>query len=54
MLSTQKAKCVIADISSFYLNNDLPESEYMRMHLDIIPMKIIDQHNLHTKVNNKG
>ena len=37
VVSTQKEKCVLADIKKFYLNNDLPDPECMRFHISTIP-----------------
>ena len=37
VISTPGAKCLVADVKIFYLNNDLPNAEYMKLHLHIIP-----------------
>ena len=37
VISTPGAKCLVADIKKFYLNNDLPDPEYMKLQLHIIP-----------------
>ena len=36
-VSTLEAKCVLADIKTFYLNNALPDPEYMKFHIATIP-----------------
>ena len=51
VVSTKYAKCVMAEVRNFYLNNILPESEYMKMQLSIIPEKIIDQYQLQDYVD---
>ena len=33
VISTPGAKCLVADIKTFYLNNDLPEPKYMKPHI---------------------
>ena len=48
IISTPDAKFVTADIKHFYYNNDLSESEWMRLPITIIPAEIIQQYNLHT------
>ena len=37
VISTPGAKCFVADVHNFYLNNDLIDPEYMKLHLHIIP-----------------
>ena len=37
VIYTPGAKCLVADVKKFYLNNDLPDTEYMKLHLQIIP-----------------
>ena len=37
VISTPVAKCLVADVKYFYLNNDLPDPEYMKLQLHIIP-----------------
>ena len=53
-MSTPKAKCVLADIKNFYLNNALPDPEYMKFHISTIPQEIIDKYNLLDIVDNHG
>ena len=38
----------------FYLNNDLPDPEYMKFLLSNIPQKIIKEYNLIDKVDIQG
>ena len=53
-ISTPGAKCLIADVKNFYLDNDLPEPEYMKFHINIIPQEIIDEYALHKLVDDNG
>ena len=54
VVSTPAAKCVLADIKNFYLNNALPDPEYMKFHIANIPQKIIDEYNLMNILDNQG
>ena len=54
VVSTPGAKCAMFDIKNFYLNNDLPEPEYMKFDINNIPNEIITQYNLQLLVDNKG
>ena len=54
VVSTPAAKCVLADIKNFYLNNALPDPEYMKFHIATIPQEIIDEYNLLNIVDNQG
>ena len=54
VVSTPGARCLLADIKHFYLNNILPDPEFMRIMLKIIPQEIIDSYNLTTLVDNQG
>ena len=54
VISTPKAKSITADIKYFYLNNDLPEPEYLKLHISVIPDKIIAAYNLQTLQDEKG
>ena len=38
----------------FYLNNDLPNPEYMKLQLHIIPHEIINKYALHDLVDKDG
>ena len=51
-MSTPKEKRVLADIKFFYLNNALPDPEYMKFHISTIPQGIIDEYNLLDIVDN--
>ena len=53
-ISTPGAKCLIADVKNFYLNNDLPEPEYMKLHINIITQEIIDEYALQKIVDDNG
>ena len=46
VVSTPGARCLLANITHFYLNNILPDPELMRITLKIIPQEIIDAYNL--------
>ena len=46
VISTSKSKFFCSDIRHFYLNNDLPSPEYMRLPITIIPEVIIAEYNL--------
>ena len=54
VVSTKNAKCVTADVKYFYLNNTLPEPEYMKIQLSIITEEIISQYQLHKFVDTNG
>jgi hypothetical protein len=53
-ISTPKAKFYCMDLSNFYLMTPMKEYEYMRLCLDLIPDKIVQQYNLHELVNDQG
>ena len=42
------------DISSFYIQNDLPDYQYICFHISIIPQEIIDEYNLSTIMEEDG
>ena len=44
VLSTPRAKYMTMDISNMYLNTKLPEPEYMKVHISLIPQEIIDKY----------
>ena len=50
VISTTNAKCLTADIKHFYLNNVLPDPEYMKLPISIIPEEIIQAYNLRALV----
>ena len=54
VVSTPGARCLWADIKYFYLNNILPDPEFMRIPLKITPQEIIDAYNLTTLIDNQG
>ena len=54
VVSTPAAKCVLADIKNFYLNNALPDPEYMKFHIATITQEIVDEYNLLNIVDNQG
>ena len=54
VVSTPGARCLLADIKHFYLNNILPDPEFIRIHLKIIPQEIIDTYDLRALVENQG
>ena len=54
VVSTPGARCLLDNIKSFYLNNILPDPEFMRIQLKITPQEIIDAYNLITLVDNQG
>ena len=41
VLSTPKARYTTMDISTMYFNTKLPEPEYMRIHISLIPNEIM-------------
>ncbi|GAX15903.1 hypothetical protein FisN_2Lu385 [Fistulifera solaris] len=53
-LSTPNARQVIADIKNYYLGTNLPISEYMKIHILLIPNEIIDEYNLHELQDESG
>ena len=46
VVSTKGAKFTTADIKGFFYASFLPDPEYMKMKLKIIPQEIIDQYQL--------
>ena len=54
VISTPKARSLIADIKHFYLNDHLPETEYLKLHISAIPDEIIAAYNLQTLQDEKG
>ena len=50
VISTPGAKFMTIDISNFYLNTPMDRYEYMRMKLDMFPDDVIEEYNLHDKV----
>ena len=54
VVCTPLAKCLLDNIKHFYLNNILPDPEFMRIPLKIIPQEIVDAYNLATLLDNQG
>ena len=54
VVSTPGARCLLADIKHFYLNNILPDPECTRIPLKSIPQEIIENYNFTALVNNQG
>ena len=54
VISTPKARALTADINHFYLNNDLPKPDYLKLHISVIPDKIISAYNPQTLQDEKG
>ena len=54
VVSTPGARCLLADIKIFYLNNILPDTEFMRIPLKIIPQEIIETYDLKALVDDQG
>ena len=54
VVSTLGSRCLLDNIKHFYLNNILPDPEFMRIPLKIIPQEIIDSYNLTALVDDQG
>ena len=54
VVSTPGARCLLADIKHFYLNNMLPDPEFMRIPMKINPQDIIDTYYLKALVEDQG
>ena len=54
VISTPKARALTADIKHFYLNNHLPEPDYLKLHISVIPDEIIAAYNLQPLQDEKG
>ena len=46
--------CLLADIKHLYLNNILPDPEFMQIPLKITPQEIIDTYELRALVDDQG
>ena len=44
-ISTKNAKYAVVDIGNFYTNSKLDSSEYMIIHISLIPQEMIEEHN---------
>ena len=53
VLSTPGARCLLDDIKNIYLNNILPDPEFMRIPLKIIPQEIISTYDLKALIDNQ-
>ena len=51
---TLNVRCLNADIRDFYLNNPLPDLEYIKLHIRNIPEERIEDYNMSTIQDNKG
>ena len=54
VVSTPVARFLLSDIKHFYLNKILPDPEFMRIPLKIIPQEIIDTYYLKALVDDQG
>ena len=54
VVSTPGDRCLLTDIKHFYLNNILPDLEFMRIPLKIIPQEIIITYDLKALVDKQG
>ena len=52
VISTDDGQFMCMDIKDFYLNNELPRKEYIRIPADILPKEFMDLYDLHDKVYN--
>ena len=52
VLSTPGAKYCTADISNMYLCSELPDAQYVRFNVSMIPPEIIDHYKLNDKIYN--
>ena len=51
-ISTKGAKMFTGNISNMYLNSWLPESEYVKFKVELIPPNIIKHYNLEPRIHN--
>ena len=54
IISSIGSRCATADISNMYLESLLPEAEYVRFRLDLIPDAIIQAYKLHELATDDG
>ena len=54
VVSTPGERCLLDDIKNIYLNNILPDPEFMLIPLKIIPQEIIDAYDLTALVDDQG
>ena len=53
-ISTPNARFYGMDLANFYLNTPLPNPEYMRLRLDLLPDEIIDKYDLRSLTDENG
>ena len=54
IVSTPGARAATGDISNMYLNSDLPEAEFVRFRIELIPTEIATAYKLHEMVTKDG
>ena len=54
IVSAANAKCATGDISNMYLGSDLPEAEYVRFRLSLIPRAFTEAYNLRELATKDG
>ena len=54
VVSTPGARCLLADIKHFYLNNISPDPDFIHIPLKIIPQEIIDTYDFKALVDDQG
>ena len=54
VVSIPGARCLLADTKHLYINNILPDPEFMRITFKIIPQEIINTHDLKALVDEQG
>ena len=54
VVSTPGARCLLADIKHFYITKILPDPEFMRVPLKIIPQETTDTYDLKALVEYQG
>ena len=53
-ISTTDVKYAVADIRNFYTNSKLKSSEYIKIHLSLIPQEIIDEYDVMKYIETDG
>ena len=54
IVSTLNSQCLTVDIKYLYFKNNLPDPEYMKLHISIIPEDKIEPYNFFTLQDNNG
>eukprot|EP00957_Ditylum_brightwellii_P096083 7320326-Ditylum_brightwellii.AAC.1 len=54
VVSTPNTKFCTVDIKNFYLITLMSRYEYMKIHISLVPPKIIEQYNLNNLKDDKG